>query len=243
MFWPYVVDLKEFYSSPLGQRAAHALKRAIMELWPPAAEDTVLGIGYAAPYLDAYLRERALVLACMPSAQGAMMWPQGRANLSLLTDETALPISDNLVNKVLVVHALENTEQSYAMLEEIWRVLTPGGRVLVVVPNRHGMWARSLASPFSQGRPYSAAQLKSLLSECRFTPGRCTHALYLMPSQRRFCLRLSGILESLGWLYPRLGGAVLMEAEKQIYASVKESAVVRKRPVLVPDAKPVMGRI
>lgn len=243
MFWPYVADLKEFYGSLLGERSARALNRAISALWPPARDDTVLGIGYATPYLGAYLREQTLALACMPSAQGAMVWPQGKPNLSLLVDETALPVSDNVVNRVLLVHALENTEHAHATLEEIWRVLTPGGRVLIVVPNRHGVWARSLSSPFSQGRPYSASQLKTLVSECRFTPGRTVHALFMLPSQKAFWLKIAGLMELLGaWLCPGFGGVVVMEAEKQIYAQVKEAAERRRRPVLMPAAKPVMGR-
>ena len=46
------------------------------------------------------------------------------------------------VDFVLVVHGLELTDRRSEMLREIWRVLAPQGRALLVVPNRRGMWAR-----------------------------------------------------------------------------------------------------
>ena len=36
-------------------------------------------------------------------------------------------------------------------LREIWRVLAAGGRVILVVPNRAGIWARTEATPFGHG--------------------------------------------------------------------------------------------
>ena len=92
------------------------------------------------------------------------------------------------------------------------------------------------------GENLTRAEAEAVMAE--FFSGRVTHALFLMPSQKRFWLRLAGVMETLGeWLCTGLGGVVLMEAEKQIYASVAEPvAVRRRRPVLVPAAKPAMGR-
>lgn len=61
--------------------------------------------------------------------------------------------------------------------EQIWRVLTPGGRMIVVVPNRAGVWARVEHTPFGHGRPYSRGQLRELLSETQFLPVHWNEAL------------------------------------------------------------------
>ena len=50
-------------------------------------------------------------------------------------------------------------------------MLAPGGRLVIVVPNRRGVWARFEHTPFGNGRPFSRGQLTSLLREANFTPG------------------------------------------------------------------------
>ena len=56
------------------------------------------------------------------------------------------------------------------LLREMWRVLTPEGRLLLIVPNRRGVWARLDTTPFGHGRPYSRGQLERLLTDALFTP-------------------------------------------------------------------------
>ena len=56
------------------------------------------------------------------------------------------------------------------MLKEIWRVLAGGGRLLVVAPNRRGIWARLDLTPFGSGQPYTMSQLSRLLRDEQFTP-------------------------------------------------------------------------
>ena len=48
---------------------------------------------------------------------------------------------------------------------EIWRVLSGNGRLLVIAPNRRGIWARFEHTPFGHGRPYTSSQLYRLLRD------------------------------------------------------------------------------
>jgi len=77
------------------------------------------------------------------------------------------------------VHALEMSHDPTALLREIWRVMASGGRLLAVVPNRRGVWARMDTTPFGHGRPYSRAQIMYLLREAWFTPVDWSEALYV----------------------------------------------------------------
>ena len=52
-------------------------------------------------------------------------------------------------------------------LLEIWRVLVPNGRVIMLVPNRTG-WARRDGTPFGTGRPYSRGQLRRMVKQAGF---------------------------------------------------------------------------
>jgi len=45
--------------------------------------------------------------------------------------------------------ALEAAEAQRPFLRELWRVLTPAGRLLVVAHNRASLWAQLETSPFA----------------------------------------------------------------------------------------------
>ena len=92
-----------------------------------------------------------------------MPWPAGEPNLCVLVEETRWPIEAGTVDRLIVAHGLETCDSPEALLAEIWRVLAPGGRVVFIVPNRSGLWARRDVTPFGFGRPYSLGQLEGLL--------------------------------------------------------------------------------
>ena len=78
----------------------------------------------------------------MPAELGVISWPREGDCLSVLVDETELPLPDECADRLLLVHMLEWSERSRALLRELWRVLAPNGRLLIIVPNRRGLWAR-----------------------------------------------------------------------------------------------------
>lgn len=240
MFSPDIVSLRQFYSTPLGEAVQAQIAASIRELWPEAPGDTVLGIGYCQPYLDPYLHSAAACLICMPALAGAACWPPSFDNVVCLARESDLPIPDNSINRLLMLHSIEHTDHLPWMMEEIWRVLTPGGRVLAVVPNRLSFWARSSRSPFGYGRPFSMAQLRDLMTGNRFTLTRHASALFMPAPAMRW--RMAGKMEHIGkLLFPFMGGVLIVEAEKQIYASVKQPVSTRKAYVPIPATTPAMG--
>jgi hypothetical protein len=115
-------------------------------------------------------------------------------------------------------------------------VLVGNGRILVVAPNRSGMWAQTEVTPFGWGHPYSPSQLSRLLRDHMFTPERTAHALYVPPTRSRALLRSAVAWERIGvpW-FPRFAGVVMIEAGKQLYAAgVQREKKRYRRPVLVP---------
>ena len=153
-----------------------------------------------------------------------------------LSDETDLPLPDYSIDRVLLVHALESSEQLRAMLREVWRVLTGEGRVLIAAPNRRGIWARSDRTPFGWGHPYSPVQMSRLLRDNLFTPTRTARALFVPPTRSNTLLRSAAAWERIGGrFFPTFAGVNLVEAGKQLYAAstAAESRVRLRRPVVV----------
>lgn len=229
MFAPDIVSLRQFYSNPFGEAVRALLAESIHRHWPGVAGDAMLAIGYATPYLAPYIDQAKPLLVCMPAGQGAEYWPAARANMVFLGSESELPLQDNSVNRVLLLHSVENTEQLSWMMQEIWRVLTPEGRVLAVVPNRLSLWSRLSRSPFGYGRPFSMAQMRDLMSDHRFALTRCCSALFVPPLHSRLLWKLAQRIEKVGqWLGLSIGGVLLVEAEKQVHAAIQQPAVLQK---------------
>ncbi len=213
------VDLRDFYASGLGRVARRMISRRIRALWPDVRGSNILGLGYAAPFLGVFRAEALRVTALMPAAQGVLHWPADAPNLALLADETALPFADRSLDRILLVHALECAEHTRPLMREVWRVLADGGRLIVVAPNRRGLWAQLERTPFGHGRPYTPSQLSRTLRDALFTPYRSATALYIPPIRSRMLLSSAGALEEIGqrW-FTSFAGVVLCEASKQIFA-------------------------
>ena len=92
--WTDVVDLHEFYRSRLGQVARRLVRERIRLMWPDVRGMSVLGLGYATPYLRPFLDEAERVTSLAPAQQGVMPWPSGEPGLVTLADETELPFAD-----------------------------------------------------------------------------------------------------------------------------------------------------
>ena len=108
-----------------------------------------------------------------------------------------------------------------ALLREVWRVLAAGGRLLAVVPNRRGLWARMDTTPFGHGRPYSRSQITQLLRETWFTPTGWSEALYVPPIARGWFLRSAVAWERTGaTLSAPFAGVHIVEATKQVYRAI-----------------------
>lgn len=233
--WSDVVDLRDFYATSLGGVAARTVRARLRRMWPDVRGCRVLGLGYGGPYLSPFADEAERVIAAMPMGQGVMAWPRGAPNRAVLVDELELPFPDNAFDRILLVHAVENAESLRPMLREVWRVLTDSGRIIVVVPNRRGIWSRIERTPFAHGHPYSARQLSRLLRDNLFTPTATEGALFVPPVRSRMVLGAAPAWENIGArLLPRFAGVVIMEASKQIYAVSGVHARARRRTAYVP---------
>lgn len=244
-----VVDLRNFYyRTGLGRAAQRAISDQVQGLWPEAKGQTVVGFGFAVPLLRPYLREARRVVGLMPGQQGVMPWPVGLSNVSVLCEEVAWPLETGHVDKLILMHALETSENQSAVLDECWRVLGPGGKAIIVVPNRAGIWSRRDVTPFGFGRPYSLTQLETQLKGHSFLPERHRAALFQPPSHKQFWLKTGPIWENVGQRISAYfaGGVLMVEISKRVYTPTRVGlGEAVKRPLKVldgivkPDPKPV----
>jgi SAM-dependent methyltransferase len=165
-------------------------------------------------------------------------WPTARPTLAALVDEFSMPLADAAVDRILLVHALEMSDDPEGFLREIWRVLAPSGRVIAVIPNRRGVWTRTDKTPFGHGRPYSRAQITQLLRQTWFTPTAWGEALFMPPVAAGWFLNSALAWERVGAaLSLPVAGVHIVEATKQVYRAIPAK---RERTRLIPALEPVL---
>lgn len=220
------------------------LSQKVRALWPRPAGCTLAGYGFATPFIGSFRGEALRLGALMPMCQGALVWPSADRNMTVLVEEDFLPFPDDSVDKMLIVHGLEFAERPTMLLREVWRVLAPEGRLIVIVPNRTGLWARTDRTPFGQGRPYSSQQIDVILREALLTPLTWDSALYLPPVGGAAALKVALTVERLGrHLTRHIAGVTIVEAGKEMAAPMGLKARLRGRlrvelPVVMPVPAP-----
>lgn len=228
-------DLQQFYASPLGRKLARDCAKGLAGLKPPAKSDAVIGFGYTAPFLDKFAAASRARRAFMPAAMAeAGGLPSGH-NAELVDMERKFPLDDAAEDCVLAIHALEFCPDAQAMLRELWRILTPRGRLILLVPNRRGLWAHSEKTPFGHGQPYSRRQLAEMLGKNGFDFGEIAEYAHFLPHKANRLTPVSKIYEKLAKrFFPYFGGVLLVEAQKRLYNPLLQEAGLKRRPAFLP---------
>ncbi|WP_156851223.1 class I SAM-dependent methyltransferase [Bartonella refiksaydamii] len=235
-----IITLKDFYASALGLCVQVTLCDQLNLWWPDLTDKRVMGLGYALPYLSVLRTRAQQCFAFMPAAQGASPWPCAEKVATALVFEEDLPLSDASVDCILLVHALEYTENSYETLNEIWRVLAPNGSLIVIVPNRLGFWARNTCTPFGYGEPYSRQQIVRLFEKTNFISGPVQEIVHYTPSSGYVSRLFSFFYEPFTRHFlPYFGGLLMCQAKKRTYQGLLVQRRQSRRifiPALSPQA-------
>lgn len=237
-----VTDLMEFYDTPLGVCACRAILERVNGLWGDMNGLDVLGIGYTPPFLDRLTGKPRRMTSLMPASQGGHSWHwRDAGSSSVLAAEDRMPFPDALFDRVLIIHALEETQNITTFLREVWRVSAPEARIIVIVPNRSGVWSLSDATPFGYGRPFSRRQLKRLMRDALIEPSAWTRTLYTPPVDWKIFTSSSEGWERTGEMFlASLGGVNLVEGIKRV--QIDPNRPEKARIVVPQRARPVINR-
>lgn len=216
--------LRDFYHTPLGQRTAQDLLRVLRGMDLPAGKK-ILCLGYGLPLLSAFPHGEKTVFWAMPARQGIMPWPEGDVMRAVLVEDNRLPFAHETFDTVLAIHTLEMAHDPEGFLQEILRVTTRGGAMILVVPNRIGLWAHRDQTPFGYGNPYSLFQLTELLRRCSLKIIMKKPVLSFLPYTPRWATHR---VWSRLWP-PALAGAWCVRIERESIW-----ALIPPKPVFVP---------
>ena len=211
--------IEKFYTTSVGQYAHNTVLPIIDNFLSGAGETqkTCIASAAAFPYMEQMKNMKRLSLQ---SFHDQDVWPESGKGHYILADRTHWPYRAEEADFVVLIHDVEFAEDADHYLREAWRVLKGEGRLVIIIPNRSGKWARYDNTPFGLGYPYTLEQMSKLLASAHFAIDRVAPALYHPPT-----LPESFVGEAYRSIIEKIGGYCLFQsgiyaicASKHIYA-------------------------
>jgi SAM-dependent methyltransferase len=202
--WPDAYE--KWFERPLGKAVLKFELDLVGRLLTPSPGDSLLDAGCGTGiFTSAFLRMGVKVTGMdisLPMLRAARR-RQTRRGMSLVQgDMLRLPFRDSAFDHVLSVTALEFLPEAKGALEECFRVVRPGGTVVVATLNRLGMWARKRNrdakvkdSIFRNTTFRSGEDLLRLAYPRR---GACATAVHFTPYEHPLLVRLAPLMEKTG---------------------------------------------
>ena len=124
-------SIDEWYQRPLGQQLFDDLKSQL---------DPVLAttFGYYALQIGCTSHSRRLLESCRVKRQFSL--GKENADVDLQAYPSLLPIANDSVDLVVMMHYLSNTDEPHAILREASRILIPEGKLVIIDFNPLSLW-------------------------------------------------------------------------------------------------------
>jgi SAM-dependent methyltransferase len=153
------VDSIEQYYRPFIGSVMRSRLRWVLEALPTSPLDRVLEVGYGSGVFQYTLaRFAGLSVGLDLHTHGPQVLRalnrDGVPSLLVRADGANLPFSESTFDAVIIVSVLEFVPDPRRCLQECWRVVKPGGRVIGVRP-RQLLWSDAVCSVISGTRPES----------------------------------------------------------------------------------------
>lgn len=219
--------LNTFYKSPLGlyvNAVLHDILHDLVKTMTLTKTSTV--IASAGSFAYAGLLPDPLQKLSFQAYHDQTVWPEAIAKNHVVTNRNHWPCHAEEADLICMIHDLEFAENPEIYLKEAWRVLKGEGRMILIVPNRAGRWAREDNNPFGRGYPYSLDQIASLLKKAQFQIDGVERALFYPPFEpKSFVTGLyRKMTESLGPYALLQGGVFVLQISKHVFKPIPDRA-------------------
>lgn len=223
--WLDIIDYNNFYTGLLGKRIAFSLAEILEKEFLTLNQQPIshiVGYGYMMAIFNHLIAQKNIndqFTLLFPSSMGGTVWSANNINShALICDHDILPFGDMQCDYIILCHALEHSKDSEDLLKSCHDALNPNGKLIIIVPARQGIWARSPYTPFGQGKPYSLTQLRYLLRKANMEITKHKRIFHTHPYLYKNFLKLHQIIDIIiKNIAYHLGGVLIVEAQRSEY--------------------------
>lgn len=212
-----VKKLCDFYKTPLGEVVQVYINDIVQKFIPENTKNQfILGLGYVTPYLDQSLTEKNTLLSFTFDQMGGIIWPNAEHSHTAIVHENHLPIANKSVDRLIIVHGLECCQNTEQLLKEVNRIIAPDGEILIIFPNKTGVWSHTATTPFAHGAHYTMSQLSNILLKQGFNIEAEERLLYFPPIQSLYTQSFFAPVEMMGsYFLPYFSGLNAITAKNR----------------------------
>ncbi|TGW15883.1 methyltransferase domain-containing protein [bacterium NHP-B] len=157
-------NFRSFYDTPVGRFTRQAIMSSLkLPAHPPT--HNVLGVGYVEPFFDAITTAHKVALTPRP----LLMDTQHAYPTLPLDDHAPFPLKDRTFDYVYVFHSFEYTTFPTHFLREVWRMLAPDGKLVMLVPEDHPAWHQPPYNHLPPGHVHTDQDIETLLEDTFLT--------------------------------------------------------------------------
>lgn len=213
-------NFKKFYDTEIGINLKELVSSKIKKYVYLYENQTLGSFGFANPYLD-FVKEKNIKILNFYSSQFGIKKNLIQNNsLNILHDEEKIPIEDLFFNHIFSIHYLENSNNLKKTLRELWRVLSPEGKIYLIIPNKKSSWSLSVNSPFSLGFGFSKKKIIHLLEENFYEIQFVERIVYFPYCTLKIICKNNLLIDKIGSrFWPFFNGFYLCVAQKRIYST------------------------
>ncbi len=221
LFDTYAQSYDAWFSTALGRTVWRFELKVLLDLLKPRPGELILDGGCGTGILATELAgSGAVVVGVDVSAAmlaGARKNTEGTGVMLLQADLHALPFSPLVFDAAVCFTVLEFAGEPEGVLREIWRVLRPGGRLVIGVLNGSSPWAlaRRGRGVYAAARFYKLRELLRLARRLSPLSIRWKGAVFFPPTSRPTWLKAAWLFESVGSVIAGpLAAVLLLRLEK-----------------------------
>jgi len=195
-----------WFDTPLGRTADQLEKDLLYRLADPHPSERVLDVGTGTAHFALDLAAHGGVVIGVDLSLPMLEVARGKRPSAhpMLGDAAAMPLRDSVFDLVFSVTMLEFVANPEQALSDMWRVVRPGGRLVIGVLNALSPWAwarkrqtSKQKTPFDDAHFFYPWEFVRLLR--RYGPVSWSSSVFFLPS---------GAGLSLAWTLERIGRAV-----------------------------------
>ena len=161
--------------------------------------------------------------------------------LSIQIDYQELPLLPESIDVFMLVHVLEFIDYPVKLIQEIFRVLKPEGRLFIFGFNPWSLWG--LEKLFSikrevpwNGKFWSSEQVERWLINFKYSISFSKTFCYGLSRKNKPNRRIRLINELIGHIcFPKAGGIYLLAAKKEVYAPLYRR-ISWKKELVIPQS-------
>lgn len=195
-------DFQNFFSSKLGIFAKEKISERLLSFIPNFEKQKILLLGNGSIYLKNN---------------------ENIKQIKILDEDTK--IADDYYDIIIITHFLEFQNKDNFIIRRIWQALKDNGKIIVLTPNRHGLWFYTGNHVFRAPKAYSHYQITKLLDSNLLLTDRVESVLFFPPLQKlninnEWIAKIDKILSVIAC---KNGGIIISSAIKKVYAPALHS--------------------